>query len=741
MANKDCCNDLGKAVPLISIVNKRFHVHEESIEILSNPEYKTVGMISLVGKYRTGKSFLLNRVLLNQTSSEGFGVGATIRPCTKGIWMWSKPLVIENKYHDEKFHVFFIDTEGLGAYDEEINHDTKIFLMAILMSSLFLFNSFSSIDESAINSLSFILNLSQAIKINKNDDKAKPEELAKYFPSFLWLIRDFSLKLEDSEGNTITSKQYLENALALVKGSSSSVEEKNRIRRMINLYFAERDCFTMIRPVESEEDLQNLKNLPDDLFRPEFMKQAETLRNKVFKKVKPKIFNGKVLSGEMILDLITSIVQSINDGGLPIIENSWNYVVANENVKHAEVALKKYNEEINKFKIRNGENTNFQNDLQAFNKDLIKKLLEEFRFNFVDSTREEYEEKLKTKLNEEFKRFNETNMKFFEKRLRDLLEQQEFEISEYFNKEKYINNHYEFFKDVEDQIEKAEISIPEFPMKVDLIYHNKFSLIKRFIEEVHIKEKNLVNKEVFKLRNEMLNHEAKAKILQAEIEELNENHRKSNKESTEEIVQLKTENRAYDEKIKYLEKTQRQLIEENYSSTDKFKQDYDNKVFELNKRIISLNDELKARDNQILTMKLNDDKMKALHSQKTEFLNKEVESLKQRNKNLILELNENKTTIESLSQNADKKQNENNSLDGNSKLFLYDEEDASLMKQQVESLRFQLDETKKVYEDIINNLKNTISKETTNHNKEANNQDTKEIMLSNKVIDNKIESL
>lgn len=42
-----------------------------------------VGIIAVAGKYRTGKSFLLNRILLNKKESTGFGVGPTINPCTK----------------------------------------------------------------------------------------------------------------------------------------------------------------------------------------------------------------------------------------------------------------------------------------------------------------------------------------------------------------------------------------------------------------------------------------------------------------------------------------------------------------------------------------------------------------------------------------------------------------------------------------------------------------------------------
>lgn len=40
-----------------------------------------IGVVAVAGMYRTGKSYLLNRMLLNR--SNGFGVGPTINPCTK----------------------------------------------------------------------------------------------------------------------------------------------------------------------------------------------------------------------------------------------------------------------------------------------------------------------------------------------------------------------------------------------------------------------------------------------------------------------------------------------------------------------------------------------------------------------------------------------------------------------------------------------------------------------------------
>ena len=112
-----------------------------------------------------------------------------------------------------------IDTEGFGATEETDAYNNKIMLFAILLSSYFVYNSVGSIDENSINNLNVIANLAKDIQMNNSKDDKLEEE----FPSFLWLVRDFTLNMVDKCGNPIQAKEYLEQALENLKGNSDSI--------------------------------------------------------------------------------------------------------------------------------------------------------------------------------------------------------------------------------------------------------------------------------------------------------------------------------------------------------------------------------------------------------------------------------------------------------------------------------------------------------------------------------------
>jgi hypothetical protein len=66
--------------------------------------------------------------------------------------------------------------------------------MSMLLSSYFIYNSVGSIDEKAIQSLSLVINLSKLLQ--KGDEKNR-QTIVECFPTLLWLVRDFALRLVD----------------------------------------------------------------------------------------------------------------------------------------------------------------------------------------------------------------------------------------------------------------------------------------------------------------------------------------------------------------------------------------------------------------------------------------------------------------------------------------------------------------------------------------------------------------
>lgn len=73
------------------------------------------------------------------------------------------------------------------------------------------------------------------------------------FPSFLWIVRDFVLRLEDQNQQPITEHEYFERSLVEIKGESAATKAKNQIRAHIKKYFTDRDCCTMVRPLANEK--------------------------------------------------------------------------------------------------------------------------------------------------------------------------------------------------------------------------------------------------------------------------------------------------------------------------------------------------------------------------------------------------------------------------------------------------------------------------------------------------------
>ncbi|GAQ88014.1 Guanylate-binding protein [Klebsormidium nitens] len=296
-----------------------------------------VGVVAVCGRARQGKSFILNQ-LLGRTS--GFAVAPTHRPCTKGLWMWSQP-VARTAADGSTYHLVLLDSEGIDAYDQTGTYSVQIFSLAVLLSSMFVYNQMGGIDEAALDRLSLVTEMTHHIRVKAAGGDADPAELGPFSPSFLWLLRDFYLDLSE-DGRAITPRDYLESALQPTPGNSKAVHAKNQIRESIRALFPRRDCFTLVRPVHDEQQLQRLDSLPPGVLRPEFQAGLEALTSLIFEKTRPKQMEGAMLTGPMLAALAQSFVGAINEGAVPTIATAWQSVAEGECRRAYDSALAAY---------------------------------------------------------------------------------------------------------------------------------------------------------------------------------------------------------------------------------------------------------------------------------------------------------------------------------------------------------------------------------------------------------------
>ena len=117
-----------------------------------------------------------------------------------------------------------------------------------------------------------------------------------------------------------------------------------------------------------------------------------------------------------------------------------------------------------------------------------------------------------------------------------------------------------------------------------------------------------------------------------------------------------------EEKIKNFEKEKKMMKEKNERNVRDSIKKYQDKIEKMKMEMNKLKMELKAKEEDLLINKLNDDKISALNVQKINLLEKECEQWKERYNSQNKELSENKNTIIKLNSELDKLRTENKNL-------------------------------------------------------------------------------
>jgi len=314
-----------------------FEITSEGISFLSSLKNQTIAVLSVTGPYRSGKSFLANLIMNNMG---GFKVGATINACTKGLWVWGRPIPLsQNK------KLIILDSEGLGSVEKDRtgNIDMKIFTLSVLLSSCLIYNTKHAISEDKIEELSNVANLSKRINISKDKKKNMQLDFGDFFPDLIWVLRDFSL-----DRGKLSPKEYLEQCLQRVDVRNiEGGETKNVCRDIITRNFKHRDCYTLVMPTTDENKLRNLDNEPQSSLRKEFLDQVKKMIISIKDTIKPKKINNIELDGEALFGLLQTYVESINNEENPVILSALENVLLSKAKNISENAYDIFKDQIN----------------------------------------------------------------------------------------------------------------------------------------------------------------------------------------------------------------------------------------------------------------------------------------------------------------------------------------------------------------------------------------------------------
>ncbi|XP_043936641.1 guanylate-binding protein 1-like isoform X2 [Protopterus annectens] len=559
------------------------HVNQEALKILLEVQHPVV-VVAIVGLYRTGKSYLMNKLAGKQ---KGFSMGSTVESHTKGIWMWCVPHPLK---HDHT--LILLDTEGLGDVEKgDDKHDCWIFALAVLLSSMFVYNSLGTIDQNALDKLHYVTELTEHIKVKSSLNNESDSCLfARFFPAFIWTVRDFSLKLKWKK-QLITEDEYLEHALKLRPGSSKKVQDYNSTRECIRNYFPSRKCFVFERPTSKTEELQNLEELTEDCLEPVFVKQVQTFCQHVFETSKAKTLQGgHTVTGRLLGNLAVTYVDTIRTGTIPCLENAVLLLSQTENSVAVKQAVEHYEMKMKCMILPTDTIGNFLELHAVCEKEAIQIFMNR---SFKDDERK-HQQQLMNMIKQSFERFHQKNEKESTDRCTTVIVHVSQELEDQMTEGYYFKpgGYSCFRKDLMDIVE-AYKAFPGKGIKAD-------EVLKAFMQEKEVIARAVLQTDVTCTEKEKQIEDERLKREAAELQRI-----AMEKKSADVQQMVLNQQKSYEENVRQLkiklEEDRRSLLEELERVIDQklkeqalLKDEFHEKAEKLEAQILSLQKEKKA---------------------------------------------------------------------------------------------------------------------------------------------------
>ncbi|XP_072505110.1 guanylate-binding protein 7-like isoform X2 [Notamacropus eugenii] len=537
---------------LVENSNGELIVNQQGLQILTSIT-KPVVVVAIVGMYRTGKSYLMNKLA---GKNKGFSLGSTVQSHTKGIWMWCVPHPIKSDHT-----LVLLDTEGLGDVEKgDSKNDSWIFALAILLSSTFVYNSMNTINHQALEQMQYVKELTELIKVKSSPNVVGEDsaEFVGFFPDFVWTVRDFTLELE-LDGRPITPDEYLENALKLSKGEHPKIHMANLPRECIRKFFPKRKCFTFDRPTNNRSILAHLEDVQESQLEPAFKDQAENFCSYIFSNAKPKTLSGGIMvNGNRLGKLLETYVKTISRGDIPCLENAVLALAQTENSAAVQKATNHYVEQM---KLRVDFPTETLQDLLNLHTDCEKEAISIFmKHSFKDDTnkfKKELVENLESKKDDFICQNEEESTKYCQSKLENLSQTLILAISQGTYS---VPGGYQLYRKEREKIMNDYHQLPRKGVKAD-------EVLQKFLQSLAMTEEAILQ------TDQALTEQEKALEVEQVKREAAEKEKKLLEQQQMEMQQkMEAQQRSYEENIKQLkqkmEEDRKQILKEQEAILD-----------------------------------------------------------------------------------------------------------------------------------------------------------------------------
>ena len=381
------------------------------------PAEAQVAVISVVGAFRTGKSFLLSWFLryLDHVSSSpthvadpdwyssfqtvgntGFDWKAGAERNTTGIWMWSEPFIMKSaSTSGNDKAVLLIDTQGMFDNETTMSLTASIFGFSTLLSSYQIYNVDKRIQEDNLQQLALFSEYAR-MAVNTDEQqktKASTESVAdtdadnaketttssdeavaaatttttsssKPFQRIEFLVRDWqnfgdNEDAENYEAMEQSMEEYLDKVI-----SERDAKDLRETREQILSCFATISCFGLVHPGSAVTKMKYTGDIQS--MEPVFLQLLSRYCARVFDvpALEPKIIHGRALTAAELGVYVEAYAELFASGAtFPTAETMLNATAKANNTNALQLSMAEYKESMNRIAGPHCSNYMGQDDL------------------------------------------------------------------------------------------------------------------------------------------------------------------------------------------------------------------------------------------------------------------------------------------------------------------------------------------------------------------------------------------